>query len=195
MRNIGGVALVQAAVRRLTRRARVRVLHPDPALERHTMSIPEMAHTSGGEQLTGAILFYCTLARVCARSRGLTHRPSSVLVLDNPIERASRLRFLEVQREVARAMGVQLVYTTAVNDHEALRALPSIIRLRVRAGAEVEAADQVQDASQRLAPGARLLFLSQTGHDASDSRKTCGVSTELCMSPDHNKDHQDSRRP
>jgi len=126
----GGVALVQAAVRRLARPVHVRVLHPDPALDRRTVSIPEMARSSGGEQLTGAILLYCTLARVRGRSRGLSRRASSVLILDNPIGRASRVRFLELQRDVARAMGVQLIYTTGVNDHEALRALPNVIRLR-----------------------------------------------------------------
>jgi hypothetical protein len=145
-----GAALAQAAVRRLARPVQVRVLHPDPALERRTVSIPEMARFSGGEQLTGAILLYCTLARVRARSRGVSQRTGGVLILDNPIGRASRVRFLELQREVARAMGVQLVYTTAVNDHEALRALPNVIRLRneridrnrghrlVEPGAEVE---------------------------------------------------------
>jgi hypothetical protein len=128
--DLGGVALVQAAVRRLVRPVQVRVLHPDPALDRRTVSIPEMARSSGGEQLTGAILLYCTLARVRGRSRGLSRRASSVLILDNPIGRASRVRFLELQRDVARAMGVQLIYTTGVNDHEALRALPNVIRLR-----------------------------------------------------------------
>jgi hypothetical protein len=128
--DLGGVALVQAAVRRLARPVQVRVLHPDPALDRRTVSIPEMARSSGGEQLTGAILLYCTLARVRGRSRGLSRRTSSVLILDNPIGRASRVRFLELQRDVARAMGVQLIYTTGVNDHEALRALPNVIRLR-----------------------------------------------------------------
>lgn len=129
-RDLGGVSLVQAAVRRLARPVQVRVLHPDPALDRRTVSIPEMARSSGGEQLTGAILLYCTLARVRGRSRGLSRRASSVLILDNPIGRASRVRFLELQRDVARAMGVQLIYTTGVNDHEALRALPNVIRLR-----------------------------------------------------------------
>ncbi|MFO1077979.1 MAG: hypothetical protein U1E73_09695 [Planctomycetota bacterium] len=129
-RDPGGIALAQAAVRRVGRPIKVHVLHPDPALERRTVSIPEMARSSGGEQLTGAILLYCTLARVRARARGQSRHASSVLVLDNPIGRASRVRFLELQREVARAMGVQLIYTTGVNDHEALRALPNIIRLR-----------------------------------------------------------------
>jgi len=125
-----GIALVQAAVRRLARPIQVRVLHPDPALDRRTVSIPELARSSGGEQLTSAILLYCTLARVRGHSRGLSRRPFSVLILDNPIGRASRVRFLELQRDVARAMGVQLIYTTGVNDHEALRALPNVIRLR-----------------------------------------------------------------
>jgi hypothetical protein len=132
--DFGGVALVQAAVRRLARPVQVRVLHPDPALDRRTVSIPEMARSSGGEQLTGAILLYCTLVRVRGRSRGLSRRASSVLILDNPIGRASRARFLELQRDVARAMGVQLIYTTGVNDHEALRALPNVIRLRNERG-------------------------------------------------------------
>jgi hypothetical protein len=128
--DLKGVALVQSAVRRLARPVQVRVMHPDPALGRRPVSIPEMARSSGGEQLTGAILLYCTLARVRGRSRGLSRRASSVLILDNPIGRASRVRFLELQRDVARAMGVQLIYTTGVNDHEALRALPNVIRLR-----------------------------------------------------------------
>jgi hypothetical protein len=81
--DLGGVALVQAAVRRLARPVQVRVLHPDPALDRRTVSIPEMARSSG-EQLTGAILLYCTLARARGRSRGLSRRASSVLILDTP---------------------------------------------------------------------------------------------------------------
>lgn len=125
-----GMGLVQQAVRRLARPIRARVLNPDPDLERQSVDIPDMARFSGGEQLTGAILLYCTLAQLRVRTRGLSRKPSTVLLLDNPIGRASRVRFLELQREVARAMGVQLIYTTAVNDLEALRSLPNIIRIR-----------------------------------------------------------------
>lgn len=128
--DVNGITLMQKAVRRLIRPVRVRILHPDPALDRRSVDISEMARFSGGEQLTGAILLYCTLARVRAYRRGLTRKPESVLILDNPIGRASRMRFLEMQREVARAMGVQLVYTTAINDYDALSALPNVIRLR-----------------------------------------------------------------
>ena len=125
-----GLALVQRAVRRLAKPIRVKVLNPDPDVDHVAVDITDMARFSGGEQLTGAILLYCTLAQLRARTRGMHRKPSSVLILDNPIGRASRVRFLELQREVARAMGVQLFYTTAVNDHEALRTLPNVIRLR-----------------------------------------------------------------
>jgi hypothetical protein len=125
-----GLTLVQRAVRRLARPIKVYVLHPDPALGRESVEIPEIARCSGGEQLTSAILLYCTLAQVRARARGATRKGTGVLILDNPIGRASRARFLELQREVARTMGVQLVYTTGVNDYDALRALPKIVRLR-----------------------------------------------------------------
>jgi len=125
-----GLTLVQRAVRRLARPIKVYVLHPDPALGRESVEIPEIARCSGGEQLTSAILLYCTLAQVRARARGATRKGTGVLILDNPIGRASRARFLELQREVARTMGIQLVYTTGVNDYDALRALPKIVRLR-----------------------------------------------------------------
>jgi hypothetical protein len=51
-------------------------------------------------------------------------------LLDNPIGSASRVTFINLQLDVARAMGVQLIYTTGVNDYEALRPLPNLIRLK-----------------------------------------------------------------
>ena len=53
-----------------------------------------------------------------------------MLLLDNPIGRASSAHLVRLQRDVAAAHGIQLIYTTGVNDHEALRALPNVIRLR-----------------------------------------------------------------
>ena len=126
----GGVALVQQAVRRLGRPFRVRVLNPNPAAIQRRIPVTDTARFSGGEQLTCAILLYCTLANVRATNRGRARQASSVLVLDNPIGRASRRRFLELQRMFAQAMRVQLVYTTAVNDAEALSVMPTIVRLR-----------------------------------------------------------------
>jgi hypothetical protein len=125
-----GVTIVQKAVRRLVKGLRVKVLNPAPNVGTSVVDITDLTKFSGGEQLTTAILLYCTLAKIRARSRGTQFGRTTVLILDNPIGRASRARFLELQREVARAMNVQLIYTTAVNDLEALQALPNIIRLR-----------------------------------------------------------------
>ena len=125
-----GVKLIQRAVRQIARPFNVRVLNPDPASPQHLIDIIDTARFSGGEQLTCAILLYCTLANVRARTRGMNRQPTSVLILDNPIGRASRTVFINMQRQFASAMGIQLIYTTAVNDLEALSILPNVVRLR-----------------------------------------------------------------
>jgi hypothetical protein len=53
-----------------------------------------------------------------------------VLVLDNPVGACSHPELLELQRDMARSHGVQLVYTTGVEDLEALARLPNVLRLR-----------------------------------------------------------------
>ncbi|MBQ9395465.1 MAG: hypothetical protein IJU23_08105 [Proteobacteria bacterium] len=125
-----GTKLIQRAVRQIARPFTVRVLNPDPASPQKLIEITETARFSGGEQLTCAILLYCTLANVRARTRGMNRQPTSVLILDNPIGRASRTVFINMQRQFASAMGIQLIYTTAVNDLEALSILPNVVRLR-----------------------------------------------------------------
>lgn len=125
-----GLGLVQQAVRELAKPIRARVLNPDPDLDRRSVEIPELARFSGGERLTCAVLLYCTLAQLRAKTRGVSRLPSSVLFLDNPIGASSRVRFLDIQRDVAQAMRIQLVYTTGVNDLDALATLPNVIRLR-----------------------------------------------------------------
>lgn len=125
-----GIEFVQQAVRRLAKPIRAKVMFPEPGVGTRIVDIPETARFSGGEQLTCAILLYCTLAQLRVKRRAAAKRPSSVLLLDNPIGRASRASFLELQREVASAMNIQLIYTTGVEDLEAIRALPNVIRLR-----------------------------------------------------------------
>ena len=122
--------LIQHAVRRVGSPITVRLLHPDLAESARRVSITEMQRFSDGERLTCAILLYCTLARLRARQEGYAGNRSSVLLLDNPIGTVSRVRFLDLQREVARAMNIQLIYATGVNDLDAVATLPNVIRLR-----------------------------------------------------------------
>lgn len=123
-----GLSLVQKAVRRVAVRTKVRVLHPDLHHSTSRMSISELRGKSGGERLTCAILLFCALVRL--RHQDGSKKGSNVLLLDNPIGTASRVSFLDLQREVAESMNVQLIYATGVNDLNAVGALENVIRLR-----------------------------------------------------------------
>jgi hypothetical protein len=128
-----GVSLVLRGVRAAVPKGfRVDVLKPDSVLRTQRQRISEIRDVfSGGQQLTAAIILYCTLAALRANDRGrLRDRHSGVLFLDNPIGRASAGYLLELQRAVARALGVQLIYTTGLFDAAALAEFPLIIRLR-----------------------------------------------------------------
>lgn len=128
--NPSGLEMVQRAVRALGRPFRIEVMFPDRMRGAWYTDVERLGRDSGGEVLTSAILLYCNLARLRARNRGRLSSPTSVLLLDNPFGTASRLSFLEVQLEVARAAGVQLIYTTGVKDYDAISLFPNINRLR-----------------------------------------------------------------
>jgi hypothetical protein len=111
---------------------RVDMLKPDSVLRTERQRVSEIRDVfSGGQQLTAAIILYCTLAALRANNRGKArNRHSGVLFLDNPIGRASAGYLLELQRAVAEALGVQLIYTTGLFDAGALSEFPLIVRLR-----------------------------------------------------------------
>lgn len=125
-----GVKLLQQAVHRLAEPMKVELLFPDPA-DLHYMNPSKLAREeSGGERLTSMVLLYCTLLRMRVAHRTKPAGRSSCLILDNPIGVASRSLFLQLQREVAQAMDIQLIYTTGLKDFDALEIFPKIIRLR-----------------------------------------------------------------
>ncbi|MFI7131376.1 hypothetical protein ACIBQ1_37230 [Nonomuraea sp. NPDC050153] len=128
-----GLALVLRAVHAAVPRGfKVLVLKPDTTLRVECERVSRVKKVfSGGQQLTAAILLYCTMAALRANDRGrrLDHR-AGLLFLDNPIGRANADYLLDLQRSVAHALGVQLIYTTGLFDDKALRQFPLIIRLR-----------------------------------------------------------------
>ncbi|MFC6660846.1 hypothetical protein [Deinococcus multiflagellatus] len=125
-----GAELVQRAVRKLAQPIRVEVLFPDVDAPPRYLPITAMAKESGGERLTSAVLLYCTLARQRARERGLEVQATGTLLLDNPVGAASRVKLLQLQREMARAMSIQLIYATGVQDMEAVGTMPNVVQLR-----------------------------------------------------------------
>lgn len=127
-----GLKLIQRMVRELTRGGglSIRILKPEVHRRLDYAPVQGLRAFSGGERLTSAILLYCTLARMRAQRRGASRAPTSVLVLDNPVGACSHPEFLELQRDMARTHRIQLLYTTGVEDLEALARLPNILRLR-----------------------------------------------------------------
>ncbi|PBC69677.1 hypothetical protein BX265_7015 [Streptomyces sp. TLI_235] len=111
---------------------RVQILKPDTVLRTERVPVSKVKDVfSGGQQLTAAILLYCTMAALRANQQGRERsRHSGVLFLDNPIGRANADYLLDLQRQVAQALGVQLVYTTGLYDEKALGKFPLIVRLR-----------------------------------------------------------------
>lgn len=129
-----GLSILLSAVRASLRPrgVRVEILKPDSVLRDERVRVAEIGDVfSGGQLLTAAIILYCTMAWLRAGERGQTQRPhAGVLFLDNPIGRASAGYLLELQMNVAKKLGVQLVYTTGLFDLNALSVFPLIIRLR-----------------------------------------------------------------
>jgi hypothetical protein len=127
-----GTDLVQRALRRVNRRPcfEVDVLKPNEGLRPERAGVAEIGAWSGGQKLTTAILIYCALARLRADNRSQQRSsPVGVLLLDNPIGTANLSALIDLQRLVAEKFGVQLVYTTGIDDKPALAPFTNVIRL------------------------------------------------------------------
>lgn len=126
------LAGVDAAVPRGFDGISVDVLKPDKVLRDERVPVADMhAVFSGGQELTAAIILYCTFAALRGNTRGRMSSSShnGVLFLDNPIGKASATYLLELQQRVADKLGVQLVYTTGIKDHASMKQFPLWIRL------------------------------------------------------------------
>jgi hypothetical protein len=112
----------------------VKVLKPTEDATPVTEDISRLAKWSGGEKLTVCVALYCTIVALRGARTGRGTRPGGVLLLDNPIGRASSAHLVRLQRDVAAAHGVQLIYTTGVKDPAAVIQFPNVIRLDNRQG-------------------------------------------------------------
>jgi len=77
-----------------------------------------------------ALLLFVTVARLRASNRGRDMAGAGGLVLDNPLGKASYAPFLALQRRVAHAAGIQLVFLTGVADMRAVAQFPCVVRMR-----------------------------------------------------------------
>ncbi len=134
--NPEGMPLLKAAVHEAAgpRGFTAKVLKPTDDETGTTEDISRLAKWSGGEKLTVCVALYCILASLRAAHTGRSGRSGGVLLLDNPIGRASAASLVRLQRDVAASHGVQLIYTTGVKDPAAVIQFPNVIRLDNREG-------------------------------------------------------------
>ncbi|MEU7137399.1 hypothetical protein [Streptomyces sp. NPDC046261] len=137
----------------LPRGVAVEILKPDAVLRAERVPVRQMGDVfSGGQLLTAAIALYCTMAALRSNDRGRDkQRHAGTLFLDNPIGRANATYLLELQRAVADALGVQLLYTTGLFDTTALAEFPLVIRLRN--DADLRAGLKYISVEEHLRPG------------------------------------------
>jgi hypothetical protein len=113
---------------------RASVLKPAPDQPTGRTPVEEMRKWSGGENLTASLVLFCVMARLRAEQRTGARAGSAggVVPLDNPVGKANYLPFLDLQRRVARASGVQLVFWTGIGDLGAVTTFPRIAAMHKR---------------------------------------------------------------
>ncbi|MCY4408707.1 MAG: hypothetical protein OXC15_20250, partial [Rhodospirillaceae bacterium] len=107
----------------------IRLLKPKGEGDTEHMPIDRVS-VSGGELLTAAMMIYLVLARLRAEAMHGGAGESGVLIMDNPLGKANKALLLKTQIGLADAMGIQLFYTTGVQDTNALAEFENIVRLR-----------------------------------------------------------------
>lgn len=194
---------------------RVDLLKPDSVLRTERERVSDMKDTfSEGQQLTAAIILYCTMAALRANDKGrLRQRHSGVLFLDNPIGRASAGFLLDLQLGMAKALGVQLIYTTGLFDPGALSEFPLLIRLRndadLRAGKKYLTVERTIQQQLDTLPdpndeghltATRIFVRNETEDDATNTagdgshRRSPTVGDRQRMERQHTQEDPPSRR-
>ncbi|GGM21740.1 hypothetical protein ACFFX1_00780 [Dactylosporangium sucinum] len=127
-----GLALVWEATAAVVGRGNfvARVLKPSTELGEDRQPVELMSKWSGGEKVTISLLLFCMLARLRAANRGGDVPGLGVLPMDNPLGTANYVAFLDLQRRVAAANGIQLVFLSGLGDMRAVGRFPNVVRMR-----------------------------------------------------------------
>lgn len=108
----------------------IEIIKPNDAGDLQYFPI-HMLGSSDGQGLTAAMLLYLILVKL--RAESLADSKSAfggVLFADNPFGKASHPLLLRVQRDLARAMNIQLVFTMSGENLDALGEFPHVLRIK-----------------------------------------------------------------
>jgi hypothetical protein len=130
-RPTGSMLLLQA-LERAVGSFSVRILKPNEAFAPMRVPVADLSSPtfSGGQRSTVATALMLMLSELRRQSRSSSRGASvGTLFLDNPFANANAGFLVEVQRTVAAAAGIQLVYTTGIADLNAIRHFPNVVAL------------------------------------------------------------------
>lgn len=111
----------------------LKILKPTQRLELFYHEITELAGFSEGQRVTAAILIYSVLVKLRQKQAGSLDGlalDAGYLLLDNPLGKANHTALVDLQLRVAKAMGLQLIYASGINDPGALVHFGHIVRLK-----------------------------------------------------------------
>jgi hypothetical protein len=127
-----GTELILEALKRAVGAFSIKILKPNEGFQLLRVPVSELSTQkfSNGQRSTVATALMLMLSELRRQSRGSARTASvGTLLLDNPFGNANAGFLIEVQRTVAAAAGIQLVYTTGIADLNALRHFPNPIAL------------------------------------------------------------------
>jgi len=127
-----GSKLLMLALDRAVGEFRVKILKPNEAFAPIRVPVAELSSPtfSNGQRATVATAMMLMLSELRRQSRSAARDASvGTLLLDNPLGNANAGFLIEVQRSVAAAAGIQLIYTTGIADLNALRRFTNVIAL------------------------------------------------------------------
>ena len=107
----------------------IEILKPKGEGETEYMPIDRIA-VSGGELLTAAMMIYLVIARLRAEAMHGSAGEAGPLLMDNPLGKANKTLLIKTQLGLADAMGIQLFYTTGIQDINALGEFENVVRAR-----------------------------------------------------------------
>lgn len=127
-----GTKLLMHALQRAVGEFKVQVLKPNEAFRPLRVPVAELSSPSfsNGQRATVATALMLMMSELRRQSRSAARAASvGTLLLDNPLGSANAGFLIDVQRTVASAAGIQLVYTTGIADMSALRRFSNVIAL------------------------------------------------------------------
>lgn len=99
--------------------------------ESHQYVALDKISNSGGEGVVMAMFLYAVMTQLRAETKArLQKLGGGPLILDNPFAKATSPTMWRAQRMLAHTMGLQLIFTTAVQDYNTLGEFSTFVRLR-----------------------------------------------------------------